>query len=372
MALDNARSANGRRYRTPDVYLEEITLPRPAEFRTGVPAFVGFVVGRKTHRQTADHDLSPCLLTRWEQFAQQLGRSIPGFLGYAVRGFFENGGERCVVVPLPIDDNLGTPSLREALKKPFAQGEVLEDMEDIDLVCVPDIMMESIRESQDVVFEVQQAVLEYCSRMRDRFAILDALPTCGGELTQASHLDAPGMQLLMNHRQALWSSEGALYSPWLYVAPLSAAAQQESNRVLVPPCGHVAGIYARTDARVGVHKAPANEIVEGVLDLEVDLRDEAQAELNEVGVNCLRIFPRRGIRVWGARTLSRSQNWRYVNVRRLFLTLTRWLEHNLNNLIFEPTAHLCGSGCAIASVPTVMSYFSVVQSRGGAQRKPFL
>ena len=72
----------------------------------------------------------------------------------------------------------------------------------------------------------------------------------------------------------------------------------------VPPCGHVAGIYARTDAKIGVFKAPANEIIEGVFDLEVSLRNNEQAELNHAGVNCFRSSPSRGIRVWGASTLS--------------------------------------------------------------------
>jgi uncharacterized protein len=76
--------------------------------------------------------------------------------------------------------------------------------------------------------------------------------------------------------------------------------------------------------------------VEGAIDLEVQLTDEDQSRLNEVGINCLRSFPGRGIRVWGARTLSRQPNWRYVNVRRLFLTLVRWIEHNTHDFVFEP------------------------------------
>jgi uncharacterized protein len=104
----------------------------------------------------------------------------------------------------------------------------------------------------------------------------------------------------------------------------------------VPPCGHIAGIYARTDARIGFHKAPANEVVEGVLDLQPNITSELQSQLNDVGVNCIRSFGRRGIRVMGARTLSGHRDWRYVNVRRIFLTLVRWIEHNMNDLVFEP------------------------------------
>jgi uncharacterized protein len=89
------------------------------------------------------------------------------------------------------------------------------------------------------------------------------------------------------------------------------------------------------DARVGVHKAPANEILEGTIDLERELNDDDQSLLNEVGVNCLRAFPGRGIRAMGARTLSGRPEWRYVNVRRLFTTLVRWIDRTCRDLVFE-------------------------------------
>jgi uncharacterized protein len=337
MATGEDRLASMERYQTPGVYLEEIVPEKAPEFRTGVPAFVGFVEASQASGQSANGFPKFRLLTRWEQFERQVGRAVAGgFLDYAVRGFFENGGERCIVVLL----EPGSLALKEALKKPFEQEGPLEDIEDIDLVCVPDVMMASIRESQDGILEVQSEVLDYCRRMGDRFAILDAfLSRSGGQVT--------GVRLdTVLQWEALPPSDGALYFPWLCVKPLPRADQVAKDAtyecaaggVLVPPCGHVAGIYARTDARVGIHKAPANEIVEGALDLEVDLTDDDQAKLNEAGVNCLRAFPGRGIRVWGARTLSGQPNWRYVNVRRLFLTLTRWVERNLNDLVFEPNS----------------------------------
>jgi phage tail sheath protein FI len=104
----------------------------------------------------------------------------------------------------------------------------------------------------------------------------------------------------------------------------------------LPPCGHVAGIVARTDARVGVFKAPANEEVLGILDLDRPIDDAVQDALNPEGVNCLRSFPGRAIRVWGARTLSRQPEWLYVNVRRLALTLRRWIDLNMAWATFEP------------------------------------
>ena len=103
----------------------------------------------------------------------------------------------------------------------------------------------------------------------------------------------------------------------------------------MPPCGHIAGVYSRTDSRVGVHKAPANEVLEEILKLEIYYSDDEQATLNDAGINCLRSFAGRGIRVWGARTLSGQPQWSYVNVRRLFLTLARWLKRNMNDLVYE-------------------------------------
>jgi phage tail sheath protein FI len=136
---------------------------------------------------------------------------------------------------------------------------------------------------------------------------------------------------LLEQRRALSSPNATLYYPWILVQPDRRAVARS-----VPPCGHVAGIYTTTDRRVGVHKAPANEPLQGALDLEVAVTDDLQAALNPVGVNCLRSFPGRGIRVWGARTLSPEAAWTYVNVRRLFLTAARWIELNLADTVFEP------------------------------------
>jgi len=309
--------------RAPGVYIEEVTPDQASMFRTGVPVFVGFA---RQNRQADVKDKGTKFfrLTRWEHFAQHVRHTISkGFLADAVCGFFENGGERCVVVPLWVSGDIQSPAaLQEQLRDVFRTDEngrrgFLEDLEDTDLVCVPDIMMEGIGSDQNDVFELQQQVLKYCEDLGDRFAILDVWPTTD-------------IELAIQHWRELLPTEGALYYPWI------------KNRTgnWVPPCGHVAGIYARTDAQVGVHKAPANEIVEGATDLAMQLTDEEQSRLNDVGVNCLRSFPGRGIRVWGARTLNGLPSWRYVNVRRLFLTLIRWIEHNMHDLVFEPNSPL--------------------------------
>jgi phage tail sheath protein FI len=85
-----------------------------------------------------------------------------------------------------------------------------------------------------------------------------------------------------------------------------------------------------------VFKAPANEEIRDAVNLEVLIDNSVQGELNTQGINCLRAFPGRGIRVWGARTLSRDSNWRYINVRRLFITIKRWIDLNMVWAAFEP------------------------------------
>ena len=336
MAALNNRTASRAHDVAPGVYLEEIMPESPPVFRTGVPVFVGFV---HENGQGESRDERYYALTHWEQF-KQIGRSVRGgFLEYAVRGFFENGGKYCLVIPLRVPR--GEPDfvwLMEALEKLFTKDisdwrGILEQTEDADLICVPDMMMEVIREDQDFVLRIQRHVLEYCRDMGDRFAILDIAPTVDTERGSFTKVRMGDIEHAIQYWQELSPTEGALYFPWIRVQPLP---DEDRDVVLVPPCGHIAGIYARSDAEIGVHKAPANEIVEGAMDLEVHLTDEDQSELNKVGVNCLRSFPRRGIRVWGARTLSGLPNWRYVNVRRLFLTLVRWIERNMQDLVFEP------------------------------------
>ena len=268
-----------------------------------MPAFLGISDNGKCENIAVN---LPQQLTVWTQFEQFFGRTMSNsYLGCAVRGFFQNGGRLCYVVRL----QNATP---EALELGLA---ALEDLNTIDLVCAPDIMGSLTHETDlEQIRIMQLSVLEHCSRLNDRFAILDSLPTTN-------------LREVLRQRERLESTHGALYYPWV---------RSQENGYFVPPCGHVAGVYARSDERIGIHKAPANEILEDVLELEVTLTNAEQEQLNPEGINCLRAFPGRGIRVWGARTLSRNPNWLYVNVRRLFLTVGRWIELNMANRVFEP------------------------------------
>src|SRR5262249_14411417 len=148
----------------------------------------------------------------------------------------------------------------------------------------------------------------YCDRSGEKLAILDPLP--GGSLQDA-----------VNQWRVIHGNNAALYFPWVCVR-----SGPPGTLVPTPPCGHIAGVYARTDRGTGVFAAPANVDLEGVQDLAETLTDRTQGAGDPHNVvNCLRHFPGRGIRVWGARTISGEVNWRYVSVRRLFITVRRWV-----------------------------------------------
>jgi phage tail sheath protein FI len=163
--------------------------------------------------------------------------------------------------------------------------------------------------------------------MQFRFAILDP-PDFG---YPKLHVDLGEVQ---SWRQRFDSMYAALYYPWILVRdPL-----QLGNSVVrrVPPSGHVAGVYANTDLSTGVFKAPANVVLQWAQDLTSEVTPEAQAFLNPIDVDCIRTFSGRGIRVFGARTLSSDPSWRFVNVRRLFFMIEHALLISLQWVVFEP------------------------------------
>ncbi len=295
----------GTGLRAPGVYPQDVFPPPAPTLLTGVPAFLGYADQGPVNE--------PVPLTLWPQFEAQFGPPpATGFLAYAVRGFFENGGLLCYVVRLD-----GTATPLAALRHGLA---ALTETAAVDLLCAPDIMpAPSTSEPPDVaaVTALQAELLADCQRTGGRFAILDAVPATATSMVAAQ-------------RAALAGDDGALYHPWLW------AEAEDGSPLYLPPCGHVAGIYSRSDQAVGVHKAPANEMVAGVLDLWVNLAADAIGQLYAEGVNCLRAVPGRGIRVWGARTLSDDSDWQFVGARRVFLTMGRWLEQFLARAAYEP------------------------------------
>src|SRR5690606_9496495 len=147
-------------------------------------------------------------------------------------------------------------------------------------------------------------------------------------------LDIAGVRAL---KSKLDSKHGALYYPWITIAnPLAGGDPRQPALINVPPSGSVCGIYARNDINRGVWKAPANETVSGALGLQREVRFGEQEVLNPLGINCIRSLPNRGIRVWGARTLSSDPEWKYVNIRRYFLYLENSIDRGTQWAVFEP------------------------------------
>ena len=190
----------------------------------------------------------------------------------------------------------------------------LENIDEISIVAVPGRTEPG----------VQNALINHCTYMRYRFAVLDSEPKAL-------------MDKVQTQRQQYDTTYGALYYPWLVIRDPFGRPGEVLN---IPPSGHVAGIYARTDVQRGVHKAPANEVVLGILDLEKRLTKGEQDILNPKHINCLRDFRElnRGLRVWGARTLSSDPEWKYVNVRRLFLFIEKSIERGSQFAVFEPNS----------------------------------
>jgi phage tail sheath protein FI len=244
------------------------------------------------------------LVTSWAKFKNMFGDFQGGNkdLAHAVYGFFNNGGTRCWVTRVTDVSNA------------TAVGNALDDFRAIDeiaLVAVPGTLDANI----------QGAVIDHCENAGDRFAILD-----GQRATSFTPSDIQGTVRDSNY--------AALYFPWINVYdPVTKANDY------VPPSGHMAGIYARVDTERGVHKAPANEIIRGATGVESRLSKADQDGLNPDGINVIRAF-NGNITVWGARTLGGDANteWKYINVRRLFLFLRESIDEGTQWVVFEPNA----------------------------------
>ncbi len=425
-------------YLSPGIYMEEVDRgPKPiAGVSTAVAAFVGFTEAGPVN--------SPQLITSWTQYVETFGGIDDGgsrtpfmdgaYLGYAVYGFFSNGGSRCYVsrIALPtrapakaptllltsqksaavellavqakeqVSDDIsiqiidepdsgkgeftihlssgetreeftgltlpkaaelitkqsalvtvediskGTPSasrlprpgsylLRSKqepqlslVKASDLSGSVaersgiggLEVAPDVTMVCFPDLMA-TFREGSldlDGVKAVQLEMIAHCERMGDRVAILDPPPGLNPQAVHAWRQDQAGYD----------SRYAALYYPWIVVSGA------DGRPLPIPPSGHIAGIYARNDAQRGVHKAPANEVVQVALRPAFQITKGEQDLLNPAGINCIRSFSGRGIRVWGARTLTSDPAWRYISTRRLFCYVERSILEGTQWVVFEP------------------------------------
>jgi Bacteriophage tail sheath protein len=185
--------------------------------------------------------------------------------------------------------------------------------------------------SEAAVFRVQNELVLHCERHADRIALIDPPFSTVSDSRR-------GITPIQDWRRRFDSKYAALYFPWLdVVEPLPAA-----NRLtrLIPPCGHAAGAFAESDRLVGVHKAPANISLSWVQDASVAIDNVWHGELNDGGINAIRALPGRGLRILGARMLSSDPDWRFLNVRRLFIMIERTLRLACRWAVFEPNASI--------------------------------
>jgi uncharacterized protein len=224
----------------------------------------------------------------------------------------------------------------------------LEAVDEVTMLCVPDLMSAYQQGAIDLdtVQAVQTAMIAHCELMGDRVAILDPPPGLNAQQIKEWRVDKARYD----------SMYATLYWPWIKTM------NPATGRLgYLPPSGFVAGIWGRNDDTRGVHKAPANEIVRGAVDLEVQITRNEHDLLNPVGINCVRAFPGRGIRVWGARTLSSDPAWRYLNVRRLFNFLEESILSGTDWVVFEPNDQALW-----AKIRRTIAAFLVMQWRAGA------
>lgn len=244
--------------------------------------------------------------------------------------------------PINAGDFAGNPAVAPNLRTGLAGLELIDE---VNLLMAPDEVTDA---------QIRTDVIGQCERLRDRFAILS--------------IDANNGDV-QNILPPQDSSYGAVYYPWIRIFDT-----RIQDTILVPPTGHVAGIYARTDIERGVHKAPANEVVRGMVyrdinsvrkPLEFDIGKGGQDILNPRGVNVIRDFrpDGRSIRVWGARTMSSDPLWRYVNVRRLFLFVEESIDEGTQWVVFEPNDETTW-----ARVRQSISNFLLTVWRNGALR----
>ncbi len=224
----------------------------------------------------------------------------------------------------------------------------LEAVDEVTMICVPDLMSAYQQGAIDLetVQSVQLAMIAHCELMGDRMAILDPPPGLNAQQIKEWRVDKAGYD----------SKFATLYWPWI-----KATDPASGKNIYMPPSGFMAGIWGRNDDTRGVHKAPANEVVRGAISLEMQITKNEHDLLNPVGINCIRTFPGRGVRVWGARTLSSDPAWRYLNVRRLFNYLEESILNGTNWVVFEPN-----DDALWAKIRRTLSAFLAMEWRKGA------
>lgn len=309
-------------YHTPGVYIQEVsTGAKPInQVGMGTAGFIGIAPDKKALVNQA-----VVCQNKSEFYRKFSGKdSVDTPLSLAVACFFDNGGSRCFIVNVGDGPIAGKPGERTGIG-------CFEPYDEIAMIAAPGY--------SDLA--THQTLIAYCENLKNCIAILDAPQKAAvseiAALTKVAKIKAGGAVDGADDPKggsALRppnTSYAAYYFPWVLIkSPLA-----PEKIVSAPPSGFMAGIYARTDAKRGVHKAPANEAVINALGLDYEISNSEQETLNDAGVNCIRYFSSSGFRVWGARTLDTGE-WKYVNVRRLFIMIEESIARSTQWVVFEP------------------------------------
>ena len=330
----------------PRVYVEESeTSVRtiPGVF-TDVAGFVGF---------TKRGPYRPKLVTSFVQFKRIFGPPMSRarrFLPYAVRGFFENGGRKAYIARVrrgakarvAASEFIGNRKAKPSQRRGLA---ALADIPDISMLGLPDAAHPRVRAKARR--SILTAAVAQCEARRDRIVFIDA---------------PPGAHDLGRSDPAIsdiTSSYVTVYGPWLEVATGKGAT------TMLPPCGHVAGVYARNDIERGVWKVPAglNAEIRGVLGLSLTLTETELESLTSARANAVADFRNAGrtIVLWGARSRSDDPDWKYVNVRRLLIFIESSIYRGLQWVVFEPNGEALW-----ANVRATVENFLFAQWQAGA------
>lgn len=378
-------------YRTPGVYIKELNLlpPSVAEVSTAIPAFVGYTekaLDRKNNSLTNEPTRISSLLeyetffgkaqaetglrvtiTAPEGGSETVSVSFTAAsrhnLYYSLQAYFANGGGPCYIVSVGGYKAVGADLDLDELQKGLAS---LEKADEPTLIIFP----EGQKMSQEHYYALQNASLDLCAKMQDRFAIIDVHAT-GEDITNGAELGIaveafrggitssnrnygaayfPNLRSVFPYRytdvEVVVVVDGAPVAELLSTVDSATAAKARAGiaqlGVLLPPSPFIAGIYAAVDSSRGVWKAPANVGINAINTVTFKVTDELQKGLNVdttdgKSINAIRSFPGKGTLVWGARTLLGNDNqWRYINVRRLFIMIEESVQKATRFAIFEP------------------------------------
>lgn len=265
--------------------------------------------------------------------ARRLAAGVPAVLALTRLATLGTGGGDGSAIALSDYQGRELPALPDGTRHRTGLSG-FEQVDEIAILVAPDHHLDP---------NLTTELITHCTRLRDRFVILHSNPAT----------DNPANN---NLRPPQDTTYAAFYYPWIKV--FNPLTNQDSR---IAPSGHIAGIYARTDIERGVFKAPANEVVVGARDVEFQITKREQDLLNPRGVNCIRVFPARGIRVWGARTASTNTLWKYVSVRRYFLYLGESIDEGTQWVVFEPNDERLW-----ARVRQTITQFLLTEWRNGA------